>query len=817
MSEENTEFLAMPAHLDIWGEKKITPGVSEIARKCGAEGMILLENNGVLPLRENEKIAVFGRCQVDTLMVGYGSGGDIHPPYQVNILDGLRNSKRVTVDETLAKEYETWCRKAENAADPGTVWAWWPFSYPEMPLEESRIEEAAKGSDIALYVIGRAAGEDRESQLTAGSYYLTEQEKEQISLVRKHFRHVVLILNCGNIIDMEWSREAGCDAVVLMWLAGMEGGNALADILTGKETPSGKLAATIAESYEDYPSSSNFGDPEQNVYEEDIYVGYRYFETFAPGKIRYSFGYGLSYTTFETTVNKAERTKDGFSCQVTVRNTGERAGKEVVQLYLSAPQGKLGKEYKRLVAFQKTGKLAPGEEERILLTTDRKWLASYDDLGKTGHKSAWVMEEGTYQFTLGTSGKDGRLCYIPAGSFVQETLEVTEQLEPICSLQQPISRLTTGTDNQGEQRKEEVPAGTVDLKGRILNGLPKELPYTGDKGIRFEDVCAGRADMDEFIAQLDEEELQSLTRGEGGLERPRGIEGNQGIFGGFLASVEEKGVPLAVTDDGPAGLRICRYTSLFPCGTLLACSFAPELTEELYGKAAEEMERFGIDVMLAPGMNIQRNPLCGRNFEYYSEDPYVAGKMGSAAVRGIQSRGRSACPKHFACNNQETRRYFNNSILSERALREIYFPAFRTCIAEGKPKTLMMSYNKINGVWSHYNYDLATTVLRKEWKYSGMVVTDWWMRRAPSPEFPGVRDNAYRVRAQVDVLMPGNEDAQDPVKDYHPDGTLLESLGKEGGITRDEIHRSVRNVLNFCKQIKGYKDGLGSRMDQTET
>lgn len=809
------DFLAMDAHLNILGEKIVTPGIDVIARQCGSEGMVLLKNNGVLPLKQQEKVAVFGRCQVDTFMVGYGSGGDIHPPYSVNILDGLRNSGAVLVDETLAKTYETWCHTPENIADPGEWWGWWPFSYPEMPLSEEMVEDAAKENETAIFVIGRAAGEDRDNRLEEGSYYLTEQEKEQLELVKKHFAKIVLVMNCSSIIDMAWTEDEKFDAIVYMWLGGMEGGNSLADILTGKETPSGKMTSTIARDINDYPSTSNFGDPVKNIYEEDIYIGYRYFETFAPDKILYSFGYGLSYTTFETNVRKVDADENGFSCSLEVKNTGFVEGKEVIQLYMEAPQGVLGKEHRRLVAYKKTKKLEPGETEEVVLAVDKLEMASYDDLGKTGMTSAWVLEQGTYTFFIGTSGNDGKLCYDEIGSYVQQELEVVEQLEPVCSLQEPIDRIVPiGTTIPAAVGKEEVPVGPVDLRQRILDNLPKEVPYTGDKGIKFQDVCAGRAEMDDFIAQLTEEELQSLTRGEGGIERPRGIEGNQGIFGGFYPPVEEKGVPLIITDDGPAGLRISYYTSLLPCGTVLAATFNEELVEALYERIAEEMERFRIDVMLAPGINIQRNPLCGRNFEYYSEDPYLAGRIGCGAVRGLQSRGRSACTKHFACNNQETERYHNNSVLSERALREIYIKAFRMCVTNAKPKIVMMCYNKVNGVWGHYNFDLATTVLRKEWKHAGMVVTDWWMRKAPSPEFPEMRDNAYRIRAQVDVLMPGNDGPGDGyIRHYDPDETLLETLGKENGITRDEIHRSVRHVLNFCKQTGGYKHELGGKVD----
>ena len=278
-----------------------------------------------------------------------------------------------------------------------------------------------------------------------------------------------------------------------------------------------------------------------------------------------------------------------------------------------------------------------------------------------------------------------------------------------------------------------------------------------------------------------------------------GVEGNAGSFGGVLENLREKGIRPIITSDGPAGLRLARYCALLVCGTGQACSFNEQLIEDLYAKVGEEMACHGTDVCLGPGMNIHRNPLCGRNFEYFSEDPLLSGKMAAAVVRGIQSGGKAACPKHFACNNQEVSRNINDSRVSERTLREIYLRNFEICVREGKPKTIMTSYNKINGVWSHYNYDLVTTVLRGQWGFDGVVITDWWMRRSKSPEFPELEDNAYRVRAQVDVLMPGSMSRL--AKGYRSDGTLLKTLGQPEGIKRAELQRTAQNVLNLLKRL----------------
>ena len=309
----------------------------------------------------------------------------------------------------------------------------------------------------------------------------------------------------------------------------------------------------------------------------------------------------------------------------------------------------------------------------------------------------------------------------------------------------------------------------------------------------------GKITLDDFISQLNNDELEALTRGQGMMNSDLGVVGNAGAFGGIIPSLREKGVAPIITTDGPAGIRIKKYTSLIPCGTALASTWNCSLIELLTTVMGTEMLEHGSDVLLAPGMNIQRNVLCGRNFEYFSEDPVLSGKMGSAYVNGIQTNGVSACPKHFACNNQEVRRTKNDSRVSQRALREIYLKGFEICVKESKPLNIMTSYNKINGVWSHYNYDLVTTVLRKEWGYEGNVMTDWWMQKSASPEFPSVKDNAYRVRAQVDVLMPGGKHN---AKKYKSDGTLLATIGKTDGITRAELERTARNVLNLVLKMK---------------
>ncbi len=742
------------------GERYVTPGIGELIRQAGAEGCVLLKNNGALPLNREKEVAVFGRCQLDWFYVGYGSGGDVNAPYHVNLIDGMHNAG-LRLNADVLNAYETWTQQEDNVADHGW-WGHWPMNYPEMPLDAALVQKAAQTAETAIVVIGRAAGEDRENTLTKGSFYLTDEERAMLDAVTAAFSRVVVLLNIGNIMDMAWTEEYGdrLSALMIVWQSGMESGNAVADVLTGAVTPCGKLSDTIARRYEDYPSSASFGGREFNDYAEGIYVGYRYFDRH-PDKVLYPFGFGLSYTSFALKAESLRRIGDETEAVVTVTNTGTVPGKEIVQLWCCAPTGRPDKPLRVLVAFGKTKTLAPGESETLTLRCDDKCLASYDEDG-----SRFVLEAGEYRFTANDT---------EAGSFALKQTITVEQCEPLCKT-------------------------SAELRARILSHLPKAIPVTGIRSYSLDDVKSGTITLDDFIARLNDDELEALSRGHGMMGSSLGVAGNAGAFGGVIESLRQKGVPPIITSDGPAGLRLKKYCALQPCGTALACTWNTELIEALSAKVGEEMTHYGVDVQLAPGMNIHRNPLCGRNFEYFSEDPLLSGKMAAATVRGVQSKGKAACPKHFACNNQETNRNKNDSRVSERALREIYLRNFEIVVKETKPLTVMTSYNKVNGVWSHYNYDLVTTVLRGEWGFTGCVITDWWMQKSKSPEFPKLKNNAYRVRAQVDVLMPG--DIGHMAKEYKSDGSLLETLGKPDGITRAELQRTAKNVLTLAMKLK---------------
>lgn len=765
------------------GEKKtVTPGMPELLRRAAADGAVMLENNGILPLKGGTRVALFGITGYESHYVGYGSGGDVNRPYAVSFADGIKNCDRLTLDPTIESIYREWNKK--NPINNG-FWGHWPFYFPEMPLDNTTVENARNKNEVAVAVIGRAAGESRDCKLQKGSYYLADDEIAMLDALAEEFDDIVILLNIGGIFDMSWIEKYKkvIGAILIVWQGGMEGGNAAADLLCGKAYPSGRLTDTIAKRYENYPSSANFGGKDFNEYKEDIYIGYRYFETFAKSKVLYPFGYGLGYTEFEISANTVEKSNDKFIFNVSVKNIGNTIGREVVQLYLSKPCGKLGNPEKILVAFVKTAELKSGESETIELIVETNQLASYDE-----SKSAYITESGKYEFFLGKSIRENEAVFTFEQAEDEIDCQYVQASAPIENLEVMSAYEYNGKriiKNRKARTKE------YDLGKRILENLPEEIPQTGDKGFKLADVKSGKITMEQFVAQLNNNELEAISRGDYVMNSPLGAKGNAGAFGGVLQSLRAKGIKPVITTDGPSGIRLSACCSLLPIGTLLACSFDPQLVEKVYSAVAEEMFAKGSDVLLAPGMNIHRNPLCGRNFEYYSEDPYLTGKIAAAAVKGIQSHGASACPKHFACNNQEFRRNMNDSRLSERVLREIYLKGFEICVREAKPKNIMTSYNRINSVYGHYNYELCTAILRNEWGYKGNVITDWWMKNEKSPEFPLIRNQAYRVRAQVDVLMPGGG----RIPRRKPDGTLLESLGKEGGITLGELQRTACNVL----------------------
>ena len=770
----------------ILGEKKFNTKMSALLRQAAAESIVLLENDGVLPLKAQSKLAVFGRSQIDYFYVGYGSGGEVNPPYLVNVIQGLEE-KDLLLNKVLIKKYQTF--SANNIVEDG-IWGQWPRFLEEMTLSNEEVKSASEDSEIALIVIGRAAGEDRENVLEEGSYYLTQKEKQMIDQVTHYFEKVVLVINSGNVIDLAWTENYAFSAILFAWQGGMESGNAIADVLMGDVNPSAKLPDTIARHYEDYPSAKQFGHEEYVEYVEDIYVGYRYFETFHPEKVIYPFGYGLSYTQFAIDSELLVNDKS-VTINVSVTNIGEMPGKEVVQVYHEPPQGKLGKPKRNLIEFQKTELLQPGETENLNFEIKLQDLASYDDSGVTGHPFSYVLEAGEYQFYVGDSLINLEL----VGNYHLEKLLVIQKLKQIAAPVENFNRLVaTLEEGRLVETYQPVTLQKESVKERVLQHLESLSEVSSEETF----LDTGKT-VSELIHSFSKEELDALTRGEGPMNSPFGPKGNAGMFGGTIESLRQKGIPPVITTDGPAGIRLNYYASLLPCGTAFASTWNLELLEVIGIEFGKELLDLGSDMILAPGMNIHRNPLGGRNFEYFSEDPYLTGKMAASYVIGVQSNQVAACPKHFACNNQETNRNYNDSRVSERALREIYLKGFEICVKESNPYSIMSSYNKINGVWAHYHFDLATEILRNEWKYQGCILTDWWMRMAKDPNFEHVENNAYRVRAQVDILMPGGKD----FVTKESDDSLIQSLEHLDGITLKEVQHSALNVLNLIQKIKG--------------
>lgn len=745
---------------------------------------MLLKNDGTLPLG-NQQFALFGRCQINTFYVGYGSGGDVKPPYKVSILEGLR-AGGANLDIQVVDTYEHWTKN--HIPDEG-YWGYWPMCYKEMPVKDEFIASAAKRNTTAVVVIGRAAGEDRENKIEKGSWFLTDTEDNLLALTRKYFKKVCVMINSGSIMDVTRIEKHKPDALMFVWQGGQETGNAVADVLLGKVSPSGKLTDTIA-AIEDYPSYKYFGNKKYNNYAEDIYVGYRYFNTFARDKIIYPFGFGLSYTKFEITDCKVKQNAETTATVTfTVKNAGGFTGKQVVQVYLSVPQGKLGKPSRELAAYVKTKELAPNESQTLSVTVELKDFASFDDTGVTGYKNSFVLESGEYKIFIGENVS----CVKEIYTLNLDGMVLIKACEEACAPRYSFKRMV----NAKGLHYENTPVATVNLRERVLNHLPKTFERKNGTDYSFQDVIDGKITPDEFVAEFTPEELDAFTRGSlYMMDSPYGPKGNAGTFGANCQSLFDKGIPAISTNDGPSGARLQAHSTLLPNGVALASSFNDELVENLTYEFGKEVIARKSHVLLAPGINIHRNPLCGRNFEYFSEDPYLTGKMAVAYIKGVQSAGASATPKHFACNNQESKRGINDSRVSQRALREIYLKGFEICIKEANPDCLMTSYNKLNGVYNYFNYELVTTILRDDWGYKGCVMTDWWMKNGKSKHFKTLKTQAYRVRAQVDVFMPGAPNYG--IHKGKSDGTLLKSLNGDDGITLAELQRSAKNVLKLC-------------------
>lgn len=771
------------------------------ARQAVAEGQVLLLNqNHVLPLPKGSHVAVFGRMQLHYYKSGTGSGGMVNVNKVTGILEALEESEDVQVYEPLVGVYREW--EKDHPFDEGVGWGNEPWSQEEMELNEALVEEAAEKNEYAIVILARTAGEDKDNKMLEGAYCLTSIEEDMLQKVRKSFAKMIVLLNTGNIMDMSFMDQYRPDAVMYVWQGGMIGGLGTVDVLTGKVCPSGRLSDTIAAQMSDYPADPYFGGLEQNLYVEDIYVGYRYFESAAKSKVLYPFGFGLSYTTFSMEAGGFSYAENQVSFVMKVTNTGSVAGKEVVQVYAKAPLGKLGKPARVLIDFKKTKELMPGECETLTFAIPTSVFASYNEVSTAGMPVGWVLEAGEYTIYAGGNVRDA----YAVGSFTLDELQIVEECRSALAPTTAFKRMKMTAANEHaeaagvyEVAMEEVPLRVVSPEEKRNAELPESYEMTGDRGIKLADVKAGKATLDEFVAQLTEEELASIVRGEG-MGSPKVTAGTAAAFGGVTKSLLEKGIPCGCCDDGPSGMRLDSGMKAFslPNGTLLACTFNTQLNEELYAFTAVEMIKNRVDILLGPGMNIHRHPLNGRNFEYFSEDPLLTGKMAAAQVRGLKSAGMTGSLKHFCGNNQETRRHTSNSIISERALREIYLRGFEIAVKEAKADAVMTTYGPVNGIWTSSNYDLVTDILRKQWGFEGVVMTDWWAYVCREGDKPAKTDFATMVKAQNDLYMV----CPDSEKNEHGDNTI-ESL-HNGSLTLGELQRCAKNICRFMMNTHAF-------------
>ncbi len=760
-------------------------GFASFGRRVAAEGIVMLKNdNNTLPLKKDDVLSVFGRIQLHYYKSGTGSGGLVNVTHTTNIIEGILNNKKIKLNTKLLNIYKNWVD--ENPYNRGNgYWASEPWSQLEMELTDEIVSDARKESNVALIIIGRTAGEDKDNVVQEGSYLLSKIEIDMIKKVANQFERVIVAFNVGNIIDMSFLDEVNVAALLYIWHGGMEGGKAVADILSGDVSPSGKLSDTIAYTIDDYPSTKNFGSKKENIYGEDIYVGYRYFETFAKNKVRYPFGFGLSYTNFKIDVISVKNDDTKITCKVKVTNTGDYYGKEVVQIYYSAPQGKLGKPTRQLVAFAKTTLLQSGQSQEMTLSFSINDMVSYDD---TDHH--YILEKGNYRIYIGSDVRSATLSY---EFTIKEDIIVAKLKEALAPYHsfiriKPIQK----DDEHFSISYEDTPKRKNDLMKVIESQRPASIGYKGDKGSNLLDVYNGKITLDEFISELSDNDLACLFRGEG-MSSPKVTPGVASAFGGVTEPLLNKGISLCACADGPSGIRMDsgNIATSLPNGTLLACTWDEELIYMLYYLEGKELRAYNIDALLGPGINIHRNPLNGRNFEYFSEDPLLTGKIAASMIRGMQENGATGTLKHFAANNQEFGRTEADSVVSERALREIYLKGFEIAVKEANARSIMTSYNPINGIWAAGNYDLNTAILRDEWNYEGIVMTDWWAKMNDDQDAPSVTNTKAMIRAQNDLYMV----VRDAANNTNNDNTI-EALNNNL-ITRGEMERNARNILKF--------------------
>ncbi len=809
----------------------------DLARSAACEGIVLLKNdNHFLPISDKCKIALYGSGAIKTVKGGTGSG-DVNERESINIYRGLLNAGFTVTTKSWLEDYQqqydttrlAWrqdilSRCRSSASDFFEVYSTTPYYRPTGRMAEKT------DAETAVFVLSRIAGEGADRHAEKGDYILSDEEEALLSGICAVYPNVIVLINAGGVVDCSFiDRYPAIKSVLYISQPGMETGNAVADVLTGKVTPSGKLTDTWAYAYKDYPNAKTFSHNNSNVekeyYEEGIYVGYRYFDTFGI-PVRYGFGFGLSYTDFSVKVVGVTKEKGAVSVEAVVKNTGDTfCGKEVVQIYVSCPTGKLEKEYRRLVGFEKTELLAPGESQTLHISFDVEQLTSFEE--KTAR---YILEPGVYGIFAGSSLADSVL----AGSLTLQEEIAAEQLRNICPVAEDFAELSYRETAAGEA----VSARRADMEKKA-----QRLPCLA---ITEQDVSLAAVDYDredeladspemELVQSLRPEQLVLLATGNPVRRQGSNI-GSSGIsVPGSAAETSDcalgAGLANIVLADGPAGLRLNKtyqvqegkivpapfkksfengffaddkdeeigethyqFCTAIPVGTLLAQTWNTALIETVGAAVAEEMCLFDVTLWLAPGMNIHRNPLCGRNFEYYSEDPFVSGTIAAAMTKGVQSvPGCGTTIKHFCCNNQEDNRTGSDSVIKERALREIYLKGFEIAVKKSQPMSIMTSYNLVNGIHTANSYDLCTTVARKEWNFGGTIMTDWNTTRDCTA--------AGCIRAGNDLVMPGQLYDHESIRQALADGSL----------TMEQLQLCIAHTVHVILQSNQYEDAESYR------
>lgn len=773
-----------------------------LSKEAAKAGMVLLKNeNSLLPLDRGSKVALFGKASFDYVKGGGGSG-DVTVSYITNLIDGISKLNGVLNScEDLNTFYkESVLKQYREGREPGLT------VEPELP-DELYIKARAF-TDVAIISFCRFSGEgwDRKGSsedmeihaepwvekyakqsnelFEEGDFYLSRAERELVERVKFYFPKVIINMNVGGMVDSEWFKnDSKISSVLLSWQGGMEGGLATAELLCGMGNPSGKLTDTYVKELSDYPSTYNYHESREYVeYTDDIYVGYRYFET-VPGKdsrVNYPFGFGLSYTEFEYTVLSVKEKGDTITVMVDLLNIGKYSGQEVLQLYSMAPQGVLGKPKKELKAFKKSRVLKTGEREVLVLSINLSDLSSYDDLGKI-QKSAYILEKGEYKLFLGTSIRDGEILdytYKLDNNRIVEQL--SERLRPTSLAKRLLSDGSFEELVQGEGNNPNY-SDLDEFDPRVIDGMAPQTRFIDnymvnhvEQAVTLKQVWEGSRTLDDFLTHLSDDDLIHLLGGQP----------NTGVANTFgWGNIPQLGVPNVMTADGPAGLRINKKcgvtTTAWPCATLLASTWDEELLYKVGEAGAKEVKENNLGIWLTPAMNIHRSPLCGRNFEYFSEDPVISGKCASAIVKGIQSQSIAATVKHFAFNNKETNRKDSDSRISERAAREIYLKGFEIVVKEADPWAIMSAYNMINGHRTSECRELLEDILRGEWGFQGVVTTDWWT----------YGEHYKEVKAGNDIKMANG----------HPE--RLKSAFNKQLISRKELEVSAKRVLNLIMKI----------------